>query len=137
MKSSENKIHSIISFLKFGQEKYMKDLFYNGDLFFNSIQFFRKFEDNELKGDKYEGVSSIRNLPSDTIEIPKLSYKGNYISMHLRESYEHVLGNIYSLYCISSHGWKNPNNVKIDRRNIDFGSHCVMIKDLPKFMSLI
>lgn len=137
MNPSDKESYKIISFLKFGQEKYMKDLFYKGDLFFNSIQFFRKFEDNELRGDKYEGINSIKNLPSGTIEIPKLNYKGNYISMHLRESHEHVLGNIYSLYCISSHGWKNPNDVKIDRRNKDFGSHCVMIKDLPKFMNLI
>lgn len=129
--------YSIISFLKFGQEKYMKDLFYNGNLFFNPIQFFRKFEDNELRGDKYEGVTSIRNLPSGTFEIPKLNYKGNYISIHLRESYEHVLGNIYSLYCISSHGWESPNDFKIDHKNKNFGSYCVLIKDLPKFINLI
>lgn len=38
-KPNPSKSYSIISFLKFGQEKYMKDLFYKGDLFFNSIQF--------------------------------------------------------------------------------------------------
>lgn len=136
-KSKTDHFHSLVSFLKFGQEKYMKDLFYNGDLFFNSIQFFRKFEDEELRGDRYEGVSQIWNLPSGTFEIPKLNYKGNYISIHLRESYTNIVGNIYSLYCISSHGWTSPSDFQIDHKNKNFGSYCVIIKDLPKFISLV
>lgn len=129
--------YSMVLLLKFGEKKYMNDLFYNGNIFMNSIQFFRKFEDGKLRGDKYEGISKVWNFPSGTFEIESLNYKGEYISIHLRESYENVLGNIYSLYCISYHGWKNPNDFKIDLRNKNFGSHCVIIKDLPKFFSLI
>jgi hypothetical protein len=55
----------------------------------------------------------------------------------LKESYQEVLGNVYSLYCVSSHGWRNPLDFKIDARIKRFGSHCLMIKDSERFLSLI
>ncbi|MEO9020997.1 MAG: hypothetical protein ABI237_14890 [Ginsengibacter sp.] len=97
------------------------------------INKFRKIEDNNLRGDNYEGVNEIWNLPSGKFEIPSLNHKGNYISMHLRMSYDNVPGNIYSLYCISSYGFEAPNEFFIDQRVKEFGSHFVFIKDLPEF----
>src|SRR5690606_22908225 len=74
---------------------------------------------------------------SGHFEIPKLNYKGKYISVHMRETYENVHGSIYSLYCISSFGFKNPNDFYIHEKVKDFGSHYIFIKDLPKFFSRI
>ena len=128
---------SIKMFIKFGQEEHIKELYYNGTIFMNSIQSFRTIEDGELRGDKYEGVSRIKNYPPGQFEIPKLGYKGNYLALQIRESYETILGNIFSLYCVSSHGWENPNDFRIDERIKQFGTHCLMIKDCPKFLSLI
>jgi hypothetical protein len=130
-------MHTIKMFLKFGQEDDMKDMFINGTIYMNPIQKFRKIEDSALRGDKYEGIDSIKNYPSGEFEIPSIGYNGNYISLHLRETYKEVLGNIYSLYCISSHGWNNPLDFKIDEKVKKFGSHCIMIKDSQKFISLI
>lgn len=124
-------------FLKFGQENDIKDLFHNGTIYMSPIQHFRKLEDGELRGDKYEGVSNIKNYPPGQFEIPSIGYTGNYLALHLLESYENVLGNIYSLYCISSHGWQNPLDFKIDEKIKKFGSHCLIIKDNQKFLSLI
>jgi hypothetical protein len=124
-------------FLKFGKEADIKNLYFNGTIYMSPIQRFREIEDGELRGDRYEGISSIKNFPAGEFEIPSIGYKGNYISLHLRESYEEVLGNIYSLYCISSHGWGNPVDFKIDDKIKRFGSHCLMIKDNRKFLSLI
>lgn len=121
-------------FLKFGQEIDIKDLYNNGTIYMNPIQLFRKVEDGELRGDSYEGVSRIKNYPPGKFEIPSIGYKGNYISLHIKESYDEVLGNIFSLYCISSHGWENPNDVKIDEKIKRFGSHCLMIKDNKRFL---
>lgn len=129
--------HSIMTFLKFGQEEHIKDLYYNGTIYMNSIQSFRSIEDGELRGDKYEGVSRVENYPAGQFEIPKLGHKVNYLALHVRESYETILGNIFSLYCVSSHGWENPYDFKIDEKIKKFGSHCLMIKDIPKFLSLI
>lgn len=130
-------MHTIKMLLKFGQEENIKDLFYNGTIYMSPIQQFRKIEDGELRGDKYEGVSRINNYLPGKFEIPSIDYKGNYNAFHLIESYENVLGNIYSLYCVSSHGWKNPLDFKIDEKIKRFGSHCLVIKDNQKFLSLI
>jgi hypothetical protein len=134
---TEMSVHTIIMFLKFGNQRDVEDLLLNGTIYMNPVQFFRKLEDEELRGDKYEGVSRIWNWPPGEFEIPAIGYKGKYISLHLKESYEQVLGNIYSLYCISSRGWSNPDEFSIDKRVSRFGSHCLMIKDIPKFLSLI
>ena len=99
--------HTIKMFLKFGEEKYMNDLYYNGTIYFNSIQYFRELEDGELRGDIYEGVSSIKNYPAGQFETPALNHKGNYLALQLRQSYETVLGNIYSLYCTEIFFLKN------------------------------
>ena len=128
---------TIIMFLKFGKEQNINDLFFNGTIYMNPIQKFREVEDNGLRGDKYEGVSSIKNYPSGQFEIPSIGYKGNYLSIHIRETYPEVLGNIYSLYCISSKGWTNPLDFKIDQKVKGFGSHCLIVKDNKKFFQLI
>lgn len=130
-------IHSIKMFLKFGQEEHINDLYQNGTIFMNAIQYFRKIEDGELRGDRYEGVSRIKNYPPGQFEIPSLNFKGNYLALQIREAYDTVVGNIFSLYCISSHGWENPNDFKIDEKVKQFGTHCLVVKDNVKFLSLI
>lgn len=129
--------YQIVSLIKFGSEKDMADLVENGTIYMNPINKFRAIEDNNLRGDNYEGISQIWNLPSGQFVIPSLNYKGNYISMHLRESYANTLGNIYSLYCISSHGFEKPSDFFFDERVKEFGSHFVLIKDLPEFFNRI
>ena len=130
--------YTILRFLKYGEEEHIKDLYYNGTIYMDSIQCFRDIEDGELRGDIYEGVNRIKNIPPGQIEIPSIGYNGNYKAIQIRQSYKTVLGNIYSLYCISSHGWQgDPNDFRIDEKIKRFGSHCLMIKDNSKFLSLI
>ena len=52
-------METIVMFLKFGNEKNLMDLYKNGTIYMNSIQYFRKIEDDELRGASYEGVSEI------------------------------------------------------------------------------
>lgn len=130
-------MHTIKMFLKFGEEDNIKDMLHNGTIYMSPIQRFREIEDSELRGDKFEGVSRIKNYPPGQFEIPSIGYKGNYLTLQVREAYKEVLGNIYSLYCISSHGWDNPLDFKMDDRIKRFGTHCIMIKDNQKFLSLI
>lgn len=103
----------------------------------NTIEYFRKVEDEELRGDKYEGVSRVINSLPGTFKISGINREFNYIKAHLRESYDEVLGNIYSLYAISSKGFLNPLDYKFDERNMRFGTHGVMIKNLPLFFNKI
>ncbi|WP_163407910.1 hypothetical protein [Flavobacterium ajazii] len=129
--------HTIKLFLKLGSEENILDLFENGTIYMNTIEYFRKVEDEELRGDKYEGVSRIINSLPGTFKIPGIDREFNYIKMHLREAHKEVIGNIYSLYTISSKGFPNPLDFEFDKRNLRFGTHCLIIKDLPYFFKKI
>lgn len=124
-------------FLKFGNEVHLTDLYDHGTIFMNPIQHFRQFEDAELRGDKYEGISEIKNYPPGTFEIQALNFKGNYLNIHLKKSLDEVWGNIYSLYCVSSFTFPNPLEFAIDKRVTGFGTHCLMVKDNKAFLDRI
>lgn len=130
-------MHTIKLFLKFGSHKDIIDLYDNGTIYMNPIQLFREVEDKELRGDPYEGASKIKNYPPGQFTIESTGYTGNYLNLHIKESFEKILGNIYSLYCISSQGFPNPLEFKFDNRVKNFGKHCLMIKDNAKFLSLM
>ena len=129
--------HTIKLFLKLGNEENILDLFKNGTIYMNTIEYFRKVEDGELRGDKYEGVSRIVNSLPGTFKIKVIDREFNYIKMHLREAHNEVIGNIYSLYAMSSKGFPNPLDFEFDKRNLRFGTHCLMIKDIPYFFKKI
>lgn len=126
--------HTIALFLKFGSKEHMLDLYRNGTIYFNTIQYFRLIEDEELRGDKYEGASQIINSLPGSFHIPSLNHTVNYLSVHLKQSYEIIQGNLFCLYCASSCGFPNPNDFKIDERIERFGTHCLIIKDCKYFM---
>jgi hypothetical protein len=130
-------MHIIKTFLKFGSQKNILDLFENGTIYMNPIEYFRTIEDNKLRGDKYEGTLKIINSLPGTFRIPNAEKEISYKKIHLTESYEVVLGNLYCLYCVSSYGFQNPFGFKIDERNMRFGTHCLMIKDNGYFLDSI
>jgi hypothetical protein len=129
--------HTIIAFLKFGSYYNILDAFENGTIYLNTAQYFRGIEDNELRGDKFEGASRIVNSLPGTFQILGIEGNFNYIKAHYVQSYPEILGNIYSLYCISSHGFSDPLSFSIDERNSRFGTHCLLIKDCQYFLNKI
>ena len=134
IKSKNTTIHA---FLKFGEEENMKSLYEEGIIFLNPIEYFRKYEDNGLRGDKYEGISEIKNLPSGTFEIKEFNHIGKYESLQIRRSFDQVVGNIYSLYCISSKGFPNYKKFEISKKVLEFGTHTILFKNLPLFLKKI
>lgn len=126
--------HTITMFLKFGEEERIRDLYENGTIYMNTLEYFRKLEDQELRGDNREGDVKVVNSLPGTIKIPDIEREFNYQKVHYRIKPEPLLGNIYSLYCISSHGFPNTVNIEIDKNNFRFGSHCLMIKDCRYFL---
>lgn len=129
--------HTILSFIKFGEEEHIRDLYENGTIYMNPIEFFRKKEDQELRGDSYEGASRIINSLPGTFKIPGIDREFRYESVHLTESYETVLGNLFCLYCISSFTFPDPKSFKVDELNHRFGTHCLLIKDVNYFFHRI
>lgn len=134
MKKSEESPYIIRGLFKFGNAANITDLFENGTIYLNTIQYFRTVEDAELRGDKYEGAIEVLNFPAGDFEIPVLNFKGKYISLHARKVFEEALGNIYSLYCISSFATPNPRDFIIDKRIKNFGTHCLMIENIEEFL---
>ncbi len=129
--------HTIKMFLKIGKEEHIKDLYENGTIYINTIEYFKKVEDEELRGDKYEGASEIINSLPGTFKIPGIERKFKFQKAHIKKAYDVVLGNIYSLYCISSKGFPNPLDFILDEKNLRFGTHCLMIKDNEYFLNKI
>ena len=115
----------ILALLKFGNKDNLSDLLENGTIHMNSIQYFRNIEDSNLRGDAYEGVTQIINSWPGHFDINGVPI--NYLSVHVPQSYNTVYGNIYSLYCISSHGFASPKDFNIDKRVQEFGSHLLII----------
>ncbi len=127
----------IKSFLRFSQKKFLVDLQKYGTVYMNPLDSFRKIEDEELRGDSYEGVTRISNHSHGTFEIPSIGYTGVYEHIHYCEKSEFVLGNILSLFCVSSNECPDPMKFTIDQRMKRFGSHILMIKDNPEFLNRI
>lgn len=127
----------IFAFLKFGSFENILDLYENGTIYMNPIEYFRKTEDGKLRGDEYEGATRVINSLPGTFRIPNVDKDFQYKKIHIKESFETILGNIYSLYAISSHGFTNPNDFKIDERNKSFGTHGLLIKDVNYFIKSI
>lgn len=122
-------------FLKFGSEENIIDLYENGTIFMNSREYFRKIEDKELRGDSYEGVKQIKNYGAGSFLIPQINHVVNYQNIHLPIHFGEVWGNIYSVYAIDKQTTPEMFNFKMDERNINFGTHCLVIKDPNLFIN--
>lgn len=127
----------ILTLLKFGSLPNIQDLYDNGTIYLNPIEYFRNAEDNKVRGDNYEGVTSVVNSLPGVFRITNVDKDFQYKKIHVKESYKTIIGNIYSLYAISSLGCTNPKEFKIDNRNKRFGTHGLIIKDVKYFIESI
>lgn len=128
---------SIAAFLKFGQEEHLIQLREKGTLYMNPLDYFKKLEDGELRGDSFEGVSSIRNIPGGSFAIPEINFEGKFEHLRYMESPKELYGNIFSLYCISSVGFEHPEDISFDERLSKFGSHFLIVMNSPSFIKRI
>lgn len=128
---------NILTFIKFGSERNTLDLYENGTIYCNTIEYFRKLEDDYLRGDSYEGTFKITNYPPDskvTLKLPEnkeLELKN--ARLHLREFYSEVRGNIYCLTAIAREEIIKLGTLKLDSKNSGFGAHFLLIKDSKQF----
>lgn len=129
--------YTIVVLLKFGAEPHMRQLHERGIVYMNALETFRDMEDESLRGDGYEGITKIRNYLPGEFTIPEINFTGRHEGVHLCEKWERLNGNLFSLYCVSSHGFPNPYEFVVDPRVKEFGTHLVMIKNLPIFLELI
>ncbi|WP_159039925.1 hypothetical protein [Christiangramia fulva] len=103
----------------------------------NTINWFQN-SDKKAVGDIYEGVYEIENLKGKlTLKVPNNPITLEKASLQLRKHLEGHIGNIYSTYAISNLLLKRKKVHKVDPRMKNFGSHCLIIKDVKGFTNAI
>ncbi|WP_026709450.1 hypothetical protein [Flavobacterium frigidarium] len=124
--------------IKFGEEQNIKKLFYQGEVFMNTIKSFKKSTRIAI-GDKYEGTISLKNFNKGQLTLEKfgepLNLKIN--KLQLLENSDDHLGNIFCSYALTDKLLVNKDKHTIDSRVNNFGSHCIIIKDVDKFLKAI
>jgi hypothetical protein len=130
-------------FIKFGSRHDIYDLYENGTIYFNSIEYFRKLEEKGLRGDDYEGTTSIRNYgPNDNVFM-QLSLPSGKIAdlrptkLNHREFIKEINGNLYCLYALKIDDPPVSKLYKFDKRIKEFGTHFLIVQDVNKFFNLV
>lgn len=128
----------ILKFIKFGDRKFMEELLYNGEIHLNTVEYFRKYEDENLRRDELEGVSYI--LRNQRMEIfaegQKILY-GNPESIMLRN--ENDIGNIYCLTSLFKDNLSTEyvGEFEVDPNLTKMGNTFVVIHNPTAFISLL
>ncbi|MCW3075106.1 MAG: hypothetical protein JWP69_2175 [Flaviaesturariibacter sp.] len=58
-------------------------------------------------------------------------------SLHTKKAAETILGNVYSLYCISSYHFPSPTDFAMEGKLKAFGTHFLLIKDVGAFLERV
>ncbi|MEX2592716.1 MAG: hypothetical protein WD426_08075 [Anditalea sp.] len=117
--------------IKFGKRKYMDRLLKDGELHLKNLQYYKKIEDDGIRGDNYEGVLTIRQIPKNYI----LKYGGKKVGTITSGQFKEEAQFMVSIYCmfgIDNETVEN-NQLYIDRRNFEFGDTCVFIHNVREF----
>ena len=127
---------NIMLTLKFGSKENIKDLFENGTIYCKPIEYFRKLEDEMLRGDSFEGTTKLKNFTTGklTLTFPDgKELKLNTSKFQIKEHLTEVKGNLYCLTILRKEDFKNVVSFKFDERNKRFGSHFLLIRDNKSF----
>lgn len=126
--------NEIISIIKFGEKKYIQDLYENGTVFMQRLFNYHEIEHIEI-GDKNEGMTHLfqaKEVKSLTINGYKLEPTGSIKILESNADNPFV----YCSYALREQHFKDGVNC-IDKRCLDFGDAAIIIPDFDKFYSLI
>jgi hypothetical protein len=129
----------IISFIKFGSENDIMDLYHNGTIYCNTIEYFRLREDNEGRGDPNEGLSLLYNYQKDAQVVLKIEDKNiqiHPINFQVRGR-SNDTGNLYCLWALTREELIDLGSYSVNILNKKLGSHFILIKDCKEFYKRI
>lgn len=124
----------VISIIKFGEKKYINELYENGTVFMQRLYNYQKIEHTEI-GDKNEGITHLfqaNQVKSFTINGTEIEPIGS-IKILESNSYNPF---VYCTYALRESHFKNGINC-IDKRCLEFGDAALLITDIDKFYSLL
>jgi hypothetical protein len=119
--------------IKIGTEEHMTKLLEHGDVYLNTVEAMRNYDATTGRGDPTEGRAYLTNYPAGTVEFEFMKRPVRYERLWIAHKPTEPLGNIYCVYCFGRHHTVGLSEFKLDPRCAQFGSHFVLIKDLPKF----
>lgn len=124
--------------LKFGKEANVSKLFEKGEIYMDTITKFKE-TDRIAIGDKYEGSVEIKNFTKGKLTINPANnpIDINISKLQLTQSHKNNIGNIFCSYAFTDKLLNNKQVHKIDPRMKSFGSHCIIIKDVSRFLNAI
>lgn len=126
-------------FIKIGDFKFMEKLLLEGEVFCKPFNYFKVFEQESFRNDKYEGASYIEQINNIKLLDPKTNRL--FATAKSGQLYKHNLndsGNIYCLYGIEtstldlSSGETKAFN--LDMNGFNFGDTAVVIYDPKEFI---
>lgn len=120
--------------IKFGQYRFMKELFDNGSIYMQRLRKFNDIEHEQI-GDKNEGVSHAFQPDKTIIKVNDWEVEGIVGPIRIVENlaYNPL---IFCLYGFTDDCIDEGNN-HIDARCCEFGDYAVVITDVNKFYQMI
>jgi hypothetical protein len=139
--TGSGKKYVLFALLKFGQEQHLRDLLNRGVLYFSSKQTIRgskKENSDDFRFDSLEGATVYESHGSG-VHILMNSQTGEKIKVPALKVVFHgkpeiVYGNIISFYGITEKNFVDNKLIPVDNRMKSFGSHFLLIYDIPRFM---
>jgi len=127
---------NVIASIKFGSYDNIMDMLDNGTIYCNTLDYFKKIEDGFVRGDAHEGTVRITNFPKDskiTIHLADRDIELKTARLQLREAYQDVPANVYCFTVITVEEIVKAGSLKLDKKNCEFGTHFILIKDNKQF----
>jgi hypothetical protein len=127
---------TVLGLIKIGEEKYQKSLYEKGEIYMQTQHFFSKLEDQNGRGDKYEGANNIEQVKWLKFSVGKteieLSTKaGNLKQANFFSRNEDINCNIYSMIGISEDDINKEHPVPSSNEKL--GSFFTLIYDVKEF----
>lgn len=128
------------SFIKFGKKEHLEKLYHYGELFCKPIEYFSKIDEKDLRGDKYDGITYIKQITN-----LKVMHQGNLIasssSGRLYGRNPKDKGNIFCLFGLASESLnldsKTIQKLVINLDGVSFGDAALWIYDPGEFVKRV
>jgi hypothetical protein len=135
---------NIGGFIKIGAEKFVRDLYDNGTVYCNAIQFFRRSDERDGRGDPFEGVARLRNLNNISrieIQVSDRSHPPIHLKtvggLQIKELYQDFRCNLFCLYFIDSDKVIQVGSGRVNPDYKRLGSHFLIIHEPQRFLDLV
>lgn len=127
----------VLGLIKIGAAKYQQSLYDKGEIFMQTQDYFRKLEDREGRGDKYEGAHKIEQVQwlkiSDGTRKFEFSIKeGSLKDANVFSRYSESNCNIYSMIGISVADM--DKQLPIPESNRQLGDYFILIYNVKEFI---